>query len=45
MSGYATALRNEAGFQEPGLHVLEKPFTPQALFTKMREVLQDVQPT
>ncbi len=39
MSGYATALRTEEGFQLPGVHLLEKPFTAQILLTKTRELL------
>ncbi len=39
MSGYATALRNEEGFQVPGVELLEKPFTAQVLLTRTRQLL------
>jgi hypothetical protein len=39
MSGYATALRNEEGFQVPDVDLLEKPFTAQVLLTRTRQLL------
>ena len=39
MPGYATALRNEEGFQVPGVDLLEKPFTAQVLLTRTRQLL------
>ena len=45
MSGYATALRTEDGFQIPGVQLLEKPFTAQLLLTKTRQLLgSDAEP-
>jgi hypothetical protein len=39
MSGYATALRTEDGFQIPGVELLEKPFTAQTLLNRTRQTL------
>jgi PAS domain S-box-containing protein len=39
MSGYATALRTEDGFQIPGVELLEKPFTAQTLLSRTRQTL------
>ena len=39
MSGYADAAIAQQGILEPGTAFLSKPFTPDALARKMREVL------
>jgi len=39
MSGYADALVDHDGVLEPGLALLQKPFTPGRLLQKVREVL------
>jgi PAS domain S-box-containing protein len=39
MSGYATALRTEEGFQIRGVELLEKPFTAQTLLSRTRQTL------
>jgi PAS domain S-box-containing protein len=39
MSGYSNRLGSEEGFLDPGLHLLEKPFTADALLKKTRELL------
>jgi hypothetical protein len=39
MSGYASALTTVDGFLLPGAHLLEKPFTAQALLAKTRDLL------
>jgi PAS domain S-box-containing protein len=39
MSGYASGLGTIDGLLEPGVHLLEKPFTAHALLTKTRQLL------
>ena len=39
MSGYTGRLRTATGFIEPGVQLLEKPFTAQALLTRTRQIL------
>jgi PAS domain S-box-containing protein len=39
MSGYARSLVSIAGGLDPSIHLLEKPFTVQALLTKTRQLL------
>jgi DNA-binding response OmpR family regulator len=39
MSGYTDAAIVERGVLEPGLNYLQKPFTPDILAQKVREVL------
>lgn len=39
MSGYARGLGSIAGGLDPSIHLLEKPFTAQALLTKTRQLL------
>src|SRR5207249_1290508 len=39
MSGYSDELMARHGALEPGLPLLAKPFTPEALLEKVREVL------
>ena len=39
MSGYARGLGSIAGGLDPGIHLLEKPFTAQTLLTKTRQLL------
>jgi len=39
MSGCTENAMVQKGLQEPGLPFLEKPFTPEALARKVREVL------
>ena len=39
MSGYMGRLRTAKGFHEPGVQLLEKPFTAHALLTRTRELL------
>ena len=39
MSGYASALQTMDGFLTPGVELIEKPFTAQALLTKARQLL------
>jgi CheY-like chemotaxis protein len=39
MSGYARGLGSSDGRLDAGVHLLEKPFTAQALLTKMRQLL------
>ena len=39
MSGYARGLGSSAGGLDPGIHLLEKPFTAQMLLTKIRQLL------
>jgi hypothetical protein len=39
MSGYAHRLGTTAGFLEPGVELLEKPFAAQTLLTRTRQVL------
>jgi signal transduction histidine kinase len=44
MSGYTEQMTTAQGFLEPGVHLLEKPFTVQALFAKIREILASPEP-
>jgi two-component system cell cycle sensor histidine kinase/response regulator CckA len=44
MSGYADRLADMEGVLAPGVQLLAKPFTAQALLTKTRELLGRVQP-
>ena len=39
MSGYTGRLRTAHGFIEPGVQLLEKPFTAQALLARTRQIL------
>jgi signal transduction histidine kinase len=39
MSGYTDRMRSTDGYLEPGVHLLEKPFTAEALLTKTRQIL------
>ena len=39
MSGYADDVIAFHGILEPGTHLIQKPFVPNALLTKVREVL------
>jgi len=39
MSGYTQGLLNAQGVLEPGIHLIEKPFSKSAILTKLREVL------
>ena len=41
MSGYTDSAMAHKGFQEPGVAFLEKPFSPEALTRKVREVLDE----
>jgi hypothetical protein len=40
MSGYARGLVSIAGGLDPGLHLIEKPFTAQTLLTRTRQLLE-----
>ena len=42
VSGYTENVIGERGVLEPGIHFLQKPFTPAALAHKVREVLDEV---
>jgi CheY-like chemotaxis protein len=39
MCGYASPLSTSEGLVEPGMPLLEKPFTAHALLTRMRQLL------
>jgi DNA-binding response OmpR family regulator len=39
MSGYSEQMAMGSGILEPGVHLLEKPFSANALLTRVREVL------
>ena len=39
MSGYTQGLLGAQGILEPGIHLIEKPFTGTALLKKVREIL------
>jgi CheY-like chemotaxis protein len=39
MSGYTQALLGAQGVLEPGVHLIEKPFSESTLLTKLHEVL------
>jgi two-component system, cell cycle sensor histidine kinase and response regulator CckA len=39
MSGYTEGLLSAQGVLEPGINLIEKPFTEASLLTKMREIL------
>jgi PAS domain S-box-containing protein len=39
MSGYTQGLLSEQGVLEPGIHLIEKPFSEASLLTKLHEVL------
>jgi CheY-like chemotaxis protein len=39
MSGYTQGLLSAQGVLEPGIHLIEKPFSETALLTKVHEVL------
>ncbi len=40
MSGYTDRMRTADGYLEPGVHLLEKPFTAETLLKKTRQVLE-----
>ena len=39
MSGYTQGLLSEQGVLEPGVHLIEKPFSETTLLTKLHEIL------
>ena len=39
MSGYTQGLLSQQGVLEPGVHLIEKPFTETALLAKISEIL------
>jgi FixJ family two-component response regulator len=39
MSGYTQGLLSAQGVVEPGIHLIEKPFSDATLLTKLHEVL------
>jgi hypothetical protein len=39
MSGYTQGLLGEKGVLEPGVHLIEKPFSEAVLLAKLHEVL------
>ena len=39
MSGYTQGLLSQQGVLEPGVYLIEKPFTETTLLAKMREIL------
>jgi FixJ family two-component response regulator len=39
MSGYTQGLLGAQGILEPGVHLIEKPFSETALLAKLREIL------
>jgi DNA-binding NtrC family response regulator len=41
MSGYTPDAIVHQGVLEPGTHLLQKPFTPSALASKVREMLDE----
>jgi PAS domain S-box-containing protein len=44
MSGYTEGLLSAQGVLEPGINLIEKPFTAASLLTKMREILHARRP-
>ena len=41
MSGYTHGLLSQQGVLEPGVYLIEKPFTEDTLLTRLSEVLDD----
>jgi PAS domain S-box-containing protein len=41
MSGYTQGLLSTQGVQEPGIHLIEKPFSEATLLTKLHQVLRE----
>jgi two-component system cell cycle sensor histidine kinase/response regulator CckA len=44
MSGYTDRMRTTDGYLEPGVHLLEKPFTAETLLKKTRQILGQSRP-
>ena len=44
MSGYTEGLLSAQGVLEPGINLIEKPFTEASLLTKMRDILHAREP-
>jgi PAS domain S-box-containing protein len=44
MSGYSAEVISRRGLLEPGIHYIEKPFTPEALAQKVRSLLGETRP-
>ena len=42
MSGYTQGLLSAQGILEPGIHLVEKPFSEASLLTKLQAVLREV---
>jgi hypothetical protein len=41
MTGYAAAAAQPTGFLEPGMEMISKPFEPDALAHKIRQMVED----